>query len=635
MILDIDHWYLGYEEIVDNCSAHQNDGVPGTCLILCNCDVDAMAAARILTFMMRSDNISYSILPCSNQSSLQKHLEETPLDDVKAVLLLNFGAARNMTKLFETTNNNNDSSSSSGLLPTSVKVYVMDCRRPVHLANIYAGDNVVVFWDQTNGSDPLPSDGDDLSGNEDDDDDEESSSEEEESDDSSDDSDSDDDSEAQEEEANFDDVAAVAPPQVAAPAQEESDVDYDGEDERDENDHRRRSRTRRAPPSAGANDNDDDDEASASSSGQPKRQRTDGPDVAGADSTEDGVTDAEPESPDSASAKADTAQEEEVPALSPQELHRRRRDSLRKYYSSGSFFGSPASYVAFRLAAQLRFGEQPDLLWYACVGVTDAYLHSRLDVAGYTTLALDLRRHCLRLFPNDMFERAMNTVYAEDLMGGSGLSSSNNDANAFSGSNSRTKITFDENGRIVSGKDYRFFLLRHSSLFDSMVTSDVVSTKMQVWTKHGRQRLQELLAKMGYPLDECQQPFAFMRPSLKRQLNDKIQLHANVSLSYGVSIPTIPTAIDLQTKFSFLTHSISLLRAIICLFRSMDLTTLSLPAFFESLDISRSCLQVIHRMPSRRSWSARPQPALLRQAHSKKSMSTRRNSHRSTLHLMP
>ena len=52
---------------------------------------------------------------------------------------------------------------------------------------------------------------------------------------------------------------------------------------------------------------------------------------------------------------------------------------------------------------------------------------------------------------------------------------------------------------------------------------------MQVWTKHGRQRLQELLAKMGYPLDECQQPFAFMRPSLKRQLNDKIQLHANVS----------------------------------------------------------------------------------------------------------
>ncbi len=75
------------------------------------------------------------------------------VEDVRAVVLLNFGAARNLTRLFDQ------------LLYDTVKVYVMDCRRPVHLANIHAGENVVLFWDRTQGED-VPSDGDNLSGNE-------------------------------------------------------------------------------------------------------------------------------------------------------------------------------------------------------------------------------------------------------------------------------------------------------------------------------------------------------------------------------------------------------------------------------------------------------------------------------------
>ena len=87
----------------------------------------------------------------------------------------------------------------------------------------------------------------------------------------------------------------------------------------------------------------------------------------------------------------------------PREMHRMRRKRLESYYTTGSFFGSPAAFIAYRLAMQLRFGDQSDLLWLACVGVTDAYLHARLDLSGYTALTMELRRLCLRLFPNDRY----------------------------------------------------------------------------------------------------------------------------------------------------------------------------------------------------------------------------------------
>jgi cell division control protein 45 len=155
------------------------------------------------------------------------------------------------------------------------------------------------------------------------------------------------------------------------------------------------------------------------------------------------------------------------------------------------------------------------------VGVTDAYLHSRLDVNGYAVLAMDLSNQCNRLFPNDRFHQQIaNTVYAEHLTGA-----------ATDSSDTLTKISFSENGRILSEPDFRFFLLRHSSLYDAMVYSDFISTRFQLSTSQGMHKLHEFLAKMGYPLDECQQPFAFMKPKLRRRLQSQINAHAE---AYGL-----------------------------------------------------------------------------------------------------
>ena len=458
MILELESWYLGYSQILADCRKG------GNVLLLCNADVDAMAAGRILSYMLRNDAISYQLLPCMSYSQLQKRITDNCNENVRAVVLLNLGITRNLTRLF------NDDEFGHMLNPTMTKLYVMDCRRPVHLSNIHAETNVVVFWDGVQQSEDIPSDGDNLSGDE-------SSS------DSSTDNDDDDDDESNadsgdegENEFGEDDNAekkSVDDDLISSnPLEYDQSTDYDGEDEREA---KKRSR-----------EGEDDDDISLSA--------------------------------DELKLDKERPHEGQVlPTMTPRELHKDRRDRLRQYYSSGSYYGSPAAYTAYKIASQLRFQEIGDLLWLACVGVTDAYVHSRLDVSGYSVLAMQLRNTCHGLFPNDEYSRVNNAIYSEHLIG-------NN-------SNQLTRISFSGNGRILTEPDFRFFLLRHSSLYDSMVYSDYVSTRLQLSTVNGMHTLHEMFAKMGFSLEECQQPFALMKSSLRRQLQSKLREYAE---EYGL-----------------------------------------------------------------------------------------------------
>lgn len=214
--------------------------------------------------------------------------------------------------------------------------------------------------------------------------------------------------------------------------------------------------------------------------------------------------------------------QQQMPPVSLRELHRQRRNRIRLHYTSGSYHASPSAWTAYTLCRQLRFGDTPDLLWLACVGVTDAYLHGRLDVAGYGALTVDLKRHVGRLFPNELVDRAGRAVYAEELDAGNGS------LEAGSG-RAWTQIGLSENGRILSQAEYKFMLLRHTSLWDSLLHSTFVASKLQVWNSTGSQRLMELLAKMGFPLEQCRQPWAFVAPGMRRKLSQQIEQCTEVS----------------------------------------------------------------------------------------------------------
>jgi cell division control protein 45 len=58
-------------------------------------------------------------------------------------------------------------------------------------------------------------------------------------------------------------------------------------------------------------------------------------------------------------------------------IPRERRRRLREYYHSDSY-GQAAAYLLFDLA-QKRGKDTNDALWLAIVGVTDQFIHARID----------------------------------------------------------------------------------------------------------------------------------------------------------------------------------------------------------------------------------------------------------------
>ena len=72
----------------------------------------------------------------------------------------------------------------------------------------------------------------------------------------------------------------------------------------------------------------------------------------------------------------------------------------------------------------------------------------------------------------------------------------------------------------------RFLLIRHWSLYDSMLHSPYLAARLHLWTDIGRRRLDKLLAKMGMKLEEVKQNYTHMDMSLKRILRQKLLKNA-------------------------------------------------------------------------------------------------------------
>lgn len=72
----------------------------------------------------------------------------------------------------------------------------------------------------------------------------------------------------------------------------------------------------------------------------------------------------------------------------------------------------------------------------------------------------------------------------------------------------------------------RFLLVRHWSLYESMLHSPYLASRLHVWTENGRKRLHKLLAKMGISLTQCHQNYNHMDMELKRVLRSRLLKYA-------------------------------------------------------------------------------------------------------------
>ena len=225
-------------------------------------------------------------------------------------------------------------------------------------------------------------------------------------------------------------------------------------------------------------------------------------------------------------------------------LRRKHTATLTKYYSLGTSYSEPISSIAYSLAESLG-REDNDILWNSIVGVSSLELYGRgmsgvgISIshpaggsAGWAgnrgeRIRQLLRDEVRRLNPPDV-----NDTRGEILRGEA------------SGVIPTTARSPDDNSIRLSPEP-RFLLIRHWSLYDSMLHSPYLASRLHTWSDVGRKRLHKLLAKMGVSLTQCKQSYTHMDMDLKRGLRQRLLTYAPM---YGLEGLVPPAASNGQGR---------------------------------------------------------------------------------------
>ncbi|KAK8119178.1 uncharacterized protein PG998_003804 [Apiospora kogelbergensis] len=201
---------------------------------------------------------------------------------------------------------------------------------------------------------------------------------------------------------------------------------------------------------------------------------------------------------------------------------------LRKYYRMGASYSEPISAMVYSLASELG-REDNDLLWLTIVGVTSMELYGRssaglaVTVRGSDTKPMSgwmgvrgarlrqlLRDEVRRLNPLSFLPRMAESPPAEN----AGIIP--------------TTARSPEDTSIRLSPEPKFLLIRHWSLYDSMLHSPYLFSRLRIWSDSGLKRLHKLLAKMGVSLVQCKQSYVHMDMMLKKELRTKLLKYASL-----------------------------------------------------------------------------------------------------------
>ena len=77
-------------------------------------------------------------------------------------------------------------------------------------------------------------------------------------------------------------------------------------------------------------------------------------------------------------------------------------------------------------------------------------------------------------------------------------------------------------GKIRSTKQLDLVLLNYWNLYESLMYSESTIPVFWTWHEQGVGKLQELILKLGIPLQQAQQKFQYLNPSYRKDLLNKI-----------------------------------------------------------------------------------------------------------------
>lgn len=181
-------------------------------------------------------------------------------------------------------------------------------------------------------------------------------------------------------------------------------------------------------------------------------------------------------------------------------LRREHEATLDRYYDLGTKAAECVSSMLYSLASDLG-REDNELLWLAIVGISSMVTSASGPGARAAQIKHVLQDEVQRLnpIPDTELQRSQSM---EAIIPTTARSPTDNS--------------------IRLSPEPRFLMIRHWSLYDSMLHSPYLATRLHVWSEPGKKRLHKLLAKMGISLQEAGKGYLHMDSELKRTLRKRI-----------------------------------------------------------------------------------------------------------------
>lgn len=193
-------------------------------------------------------------------------------------------------------------------------------------------------------------------------------------------------------------------------------------------------------------------------------------------------------------------------------------------YSNEFSTGAPLSSVLFDLCDSMGYINN-DLLWYSITGVTDHYMRS--------------------LFSEDSYKKHLQSLKnAQERLNPSAVQKSKADSNF----NQPSLVNAD--GVISFEYDLRFVLLRHWSVYSSMLNSDFVASRLSAWRDKGKRQLELLLAKIAFPLNQCKSDYSAMDLEYRELLTVQLEKFAEEFNLQNFSFPSFTREFGYLLKIS-------------------------------------------------------------------------------------
>lgn len=158
-----------------------------------------------------------------------------------------------------------------------------------------------------------------------------------------------------------------------------------------------------------------------------------------------------------------------------------------------------------------------DVMWQAILGITDQYQRGHISEDMYESFCFFLKNE---LGEHLVSAQDRSKYIATDLPETNDQNQTNNATNQ---PNNSVVVMGAQTGHIEEVAEYRFYLFRHWSIYEAMFHSVYIASKFPVWNSTGLTKLQELLAEMGVPLQQCKQAYQFMTPEFRQHFRNQIQ----------------------------------------------------------------------------------------------------------------